>query len=129
MAPARSRLSVASLVQEHLEDSRENCTRFVLLASSADPPADADKMSLRIELPHHPGALHRALEPFARREIDLLKLEGRPVKSRPWEYSFYLELRGAETDPEVIAVLDELKGQRGETKIFGSYREAAIPMV
>ena len=117
------------VLREHLEDSRENCTRFFLLSSSNNPSAEADKMSLRIELPHQPGALHRALEPFARREIDLLKLEGRPVKGRPWEYSFYLELRGAETDPDVIEVLHELKEQRVETKIFGSYREAAIPMV
>jgi len=117
------------VLREHLEDSRENCTRFFLLASSRGPLADADKMSLRIELPHQPGALHRALEPFARKEIDLLKIEGRPVKGRPWEYSFYLELRGAETDRDVIAVLDELKGQRVETKIFGSYQEAAMPLV
>lgn len=117
------------ILREHLEDSRENCTRFFLLAATNNPSPDADKMSLRIELPHQAGALHRALEPFARREIDLLKIEGRPVKGRPWEYSFYLELRGAEANPDVIEVLDELKEQRVETKIFGSYREAAMPLV
>jgi len=117
------------VLREHLEDSRENCTRFFLLASSANPAADADKLSLTIELPHQPGALHRALEPFARKDLDLLKIEGRPVKGRPWEYCFYLEVRGAEAESDVTAVLNELKGQRVETKLFGSYREAAIPLV
>jgi prephenate dehydratase/chorismate mutase len=116
------------VLREHLEDSRENYTRFFLLASSSEPATDADKMSLTIELPHQPGALHRALEPFARKGIDLLKIEGRPVKGRPWEYCFYLELRGAATDSDVIAVLRELRAQRVETKIIGSYREGVMPV-
>jgi chorismate mutase / prephenate dehydratase len=115
------------ILREHLEDSRENYTRFFLLASSPEPVADADKMSLIIELPHQPGALHAALEPFARSGIDLLKIEGRPVKGRPWEYSFYLELRGSASDLEVANVLAELHRQRVETKILGSYRAAAVP--
>ncbi|HXD34892.1 MAG TPA: prephenate dehydratase domain-containing protein [Pyrinomonadaceae bacterium] len=114
------------VLREHLEDSRENYTRFFLLASSPEPVVDADKMSLIIELPHQPGALHSALEPFARSGIDLLKIEGRPVKGRPWEYSFYLELRGSDSD-DVASVLSELHRQRVETKILGSYKAAAVP--
>lgn len=115
------------ILREHLEDSRENYTRFFLLASSTEALADADKMSLIIELPHQPGALHSALEPFARGGIDLLKIEGRPVKSRPWEYCFYLELRGAALDSAVTTALSELHRQRVETRILGSYRAAVVP--
>jgi prephenate dehydratase len=114
-------------LREHLEDSRENYTRFFLFASSPESSADADKMSLTIELPHQPGALHRALEPFAQSGIDLLKIEGRPVKGRPWEYCFYLELRGSAADSEVNTVLRRLKEQRVETKILGSYLAATVP--
>ena len=56
---------------------------FFLLAPAADFPDDADNPSRVIELPHQPGALHQALETFARRGIDLMKIEGRPVKGRP----------------------------------------------
>lgn len=115
------------ILREHLEDSRENYTRFFLLASSPQSLADADKMSLIIELPHQPGALHSALEPFARSGIDLLKIEGRPVKGRPWEYCFYLELRGSALDSEVTTALSELHRQRVETRILGSYRAAVVP--
>ena len=115
------------ILREHLEDSSENYTRFFLLSTSAEFAPDADKTSLTIELPHQPGALHQALEPFARRGIDLLKIEGRPVKGRPWEYCFYLELRGAAGDGDVTEALAELHKQRVETRMLGSYRSAPVP--
>ena len=116
------------ILREHLEDSSENYTRFLLLAPAANFPDDADKISLVIELPHQPGALHQALEPFARRGIDLMKIEGRPVKGRPWEYCFYLDLRGSQNDDEVISALSELRVQRVETRILGAYRSARVPV-
>jgi len=114
------------ILREHLEDNSENYTRFFLLGPSSKSAEDADKMSLVIELPHQPGALHHALEPFSQRRIDLLKIEGRPVKGRPWEYGFYLELRGRHDDEEVADVLQELRRQRVETRILGSYRSSTV---
>ncbi len=120
----------AVVLREHLEDSSENYTRFLLLGPAADfiDDADADKISLVVELPHQPGALHKALEPFATRGIDLLKIEGRPVKGRPWEYCFYLDLRGAPNDAEVISALNELRALRVETRILGAYVSARVPV-
>lgn len=115
------------ILSEHLEDSSENYTRFLLLTPSSELPERADKISLVIELSHQPGALHNALDPFARRGIDLLKIEGRPVKGRPWEYCFYLDLRGAPDDIDVTTALDELRERRVETRILGAYRSAVVP--
>jgi len=115
------------ILREHLEDSSENYTRFLLLSPEQDFPENADKLSIVIELPHQPGALHSALEPFARRGIDLLKIEGRPVKGRPWEYCFYLDVRGSTADNEVIDTLSELRRGRVEARILGAYLSAAMP--
>jgi len=115
------------ILREHLEDSSENYTRFLLLTPSAEFPEEADKLSLVIELPHQPGALHNALDPFARRGIDLLKIEGRPVKGRPWEYCFYLDLRSSPDDVELTTALEELRDRRVETRILGAYRSAVVP--
>lgn len=115
------------ILRQHLEDSSENYTRFLLLTPTADFPEGADKVSLVIELPHQPGALHNALEPFARRDIDLLKIQGRPVKGRPWEYCFYLDLRSSPNDIELTAALTELRDRRVETRILGAYRSAVVP--
>lgn len=115
------------ILREHLEDSSENYTRFLLLQPKPETVEGADKLSMVIELPHQAGALHNALEPFARRDIDLLKIEGRPVKGRPWEYRFYLDLSGSPADPEVIAALNELREQRVEVRVLGAYRAAPVP--
>ena len=115
------------ILREHLEDSSENYTRFLLLTPSPEFPEEADKLSLVIELPHQPGALHNALDPFARRGIDLLKIEGRPVKGRPWEYCFYLDLRSSPDDVELTTALEELRDRRVETRILGAYRSAVVP--
>ena len=116
------------ILREHLEDSSENYTRFLLLSPEREFADGADKLSLVIELPHQPGALHGALEPFARRGLDLLKIEGRPVKGRPWEYCFYLDVRGSANDSEVIDTLDELRRSRVETRILGAYASARVPV-
>ena len=115
------------ILREHLEDSSENYTRFLLLTPSAEFAEGADKLSLVIELPHQPGALHNALDPFARRGIDLLNIEGRPVKGRPWEYCFYLDLRSSPDDVEVKTALNELRDRRVETRILGAYKSALVP--
>jgi prephenate dehydratase len=120
------------ILLEHLEDDRENYTRFFLLAPSATQPQDLaaaaasapDKISLVFQLAHKPGALHRALEPFARRNINMMKIESRPVHGRPWQYRFYLDLQAAASDPEFAAALAELALQAVELKILGSYKSA-----
>ena len=115
------------ILREHLEDSSENYTRFLLLTTAAEVAADANKISLVIELPHQPGALHKALEPFAQRGIDLLKIQSRPAQGRPWEYYFYLDVAGSLNDPEMQQALNELREHRVETRVLGAYRAAAVP--
>src|SRR5712671_3090117 len=115
------------ILREHLEDSSENYTRFLLLTPAEELVDETDKISLVIELPHQPGALHDALEPFARRGIDLLKIHGRPVKGRPWEYCFYLDLPGSLNDIEITSALKELRERRVETRVLGAYRAAIVP--
>ena len=115
------------ILREHLEDSSENFTRFLLLTPSPETPPDANKLSLVIELTHQPGALHDALEPFARRNIDLLKIQSRPVKGRPWEYCFYLDVQGSPNDEAINSALADLRDRRVVTRVLGAYRAATVP--
>jgi prephenate dehydratase len=110
---------------ENLEDDPENYTRFVLLAPATETvPERADKISLVFRLAHLPGALFYALEPFARRNINLMKVESRPVRGLPWQYRFYLDLQASASDPEVQAALGELKKLAVDLRILGSYVSA-----
>jgi prephenate dehydratase len=116
-----------TILREHLEDNAENYTRFWLLSPSQTEPEDADKLSLFFQLDHRPGALLHALEPFARRNINLMKIESRPVHGRPWQYRFYLDLQTARSNPEAAAALEELDKQVVELRILGSYKAAQMP--
>ena len=112
------------ILLEHLEDDPENYTRFLLLSASPNSPARANKLSLVFQLPHLPGSLHRALEIFARRKINLMKIESRPVHGRPWEYRFYIDLQASAADPEAAAAIAELGKYAVNLKILGSYLAA-----
>jgi prephenate dehydratase len=109
------------ILREHLEDNPENYTRFWLLSPSAIPQKEADKLSLFFQLDHRPGALLHALEPFAHRGINLMKIESRPVHGSPWQYRFYLDLQAARGNAEVEAALEELQKQVVDLRILGSY--------
>ena len=117
-----------TILREHLEDHRENYTRFVLLTPSTSLIEGADKLSLVMKLPHRPGALHQALEPFAKRGIDLLKIESRPIRGCPWEYHFYLDLQASTKDSEVTSALAELRERATEVRLLGCYPSARSPI-
>jgi prephenate dehydratase len=114
----------AKILQTHLEDDRENYTRFFLLSSSSEVPENADKISLVFQLPHLPGALQQALTPFAQRTINLMKIESRPVRGKPWQYRFYIDLQASARGPATVAALKQLKVFAVELKVLGSYKSA-----
>jgi prephenate dehydratase len=117
----------ATILQEHLEDDRENYTRFLLLAPKSLPSDNAsvaDKLSLVFELQHRPGALYHSLAPFARRNINMMKIESRPIRGKPWQYRFHLDLQASMSDPEVSAAIAELEKLSAQFRILGSYKAA-----
>jgi prephenate dehydratase len=107
---------------EGIEDDPENYTRFLLLAREAATLEAATKTSIVFVLDNKPGALYRALGIFASRELDLTKLESRPLRGHPWEHSFYLDVLG---DPKGTAgeAIEELGRSCRELRILGSYPE------
>jgi len=115
-----------AILREHLEDHPENYTRFLLLASTAEVAENADKLSLVLNLAHKPGSLCSALNCFARRNLNLLKIESRPIPGAPWSYCFYLDLQTSLRDPETRAALEELKEFADSVKILGCYPQAKV---
>jgi len=116
----------ATILMEHLEDHPENYTRFLLLTPSAEVPEKADKLSLVLHLAHKPGSLCLALNAFARRELNLLKIESRPIAGTPWSYCFYLDLQASLKDANTIAALEELRQFTDSVKILGCYPQAKV---
>ena len=117
------------LLREHLEDDRANFTRFLLLSPDAKIPRGANKLSLVLRLAHQPGSLQAALEPFAKRQINLLRIESRPIPGHPWEYRFYLDLAASMEDAKVKNALDELRKFGHEVRVLGCYVAAQTPAI
>ena len=84
------------VLQEAVQDYEYNITRFAIIGGVAAP--DADKTTIVFALPSTPGALFKALSVFALRDINLTKLESRPIRGRPWEYLFYVEVEARRDD-------------------------------
>ncbi len=117
-----ARLYGGQVLLEGIQDDPENFTRFLQVTLEPELPEGADKTSVVFTLRNLPGALHRALGVFAGRDVDLSRIESRPLRGRPWEYAFYLDVLG---DPVGAAgqALDELAGLADELRVFGSYRD------
>jgi prephenate dehydratase len=116
----------ARVLQENVEDNPRNFTRFFLLVPPATPAPQADpsvrwKTSLLLRVANKPGALFRALGAFALHEIDMAKIESRPIEGRPWEYAFYLDIIGRQDEPNVAHALSNLTQMAELVKILGSY--------
>ncbi|NTW78425.1 MAG: prephenate dehydratase [Syntrophaceae bacterium] len=110
-----------NILAEGIEDNTSNTTRFLVLGNGESDATGKDKTSLIFATPDLPGALHRALESFAERKINLAKIESHPVKERLWEYLFFVDLIGHINDKDIKSCLTELKEKTTFLKILGSY--------
>jgi prephenate dehydratase len=116
----------ANILQRSIEDDRRNFTRFFLLYPSKRrrlPRRDAKvwKTSLVFTTRNIPGALFRALSAFALRDLNLTKIESRPLHGKPWEYLFYLDLLVREDEPRVQNALRHLAELADFLRVLGSY--------
>ncbi|WP_438314851.1 3-deoxy-7-phosphoheptulonate synthase [Candidatus Caldatribacterium sp. SIUC1] len=111
-------------VEEDIEDNPRNFTRFIIIATRFEPLPEHDKVSCVFALRNYPGALYEALGVFARRGVNLLKLESRPFIGRPWEYLFYVDWEGNLVEEKYQQLLEELKTRSTFLRVLGSYRNA-----
>lgn len=111
------------VLREKIATSKQNATRFIVVSKTENSsrPEGPCKTSLVVELPHEPGALYRALAPFAERGINLMNLESRPLGTENWHYRFYLDCEGHQADPEVQKALIKLRKCVTNLRILGSY--------
>jgi chorismate mutase/prephenate dehydratase len=112
------------ILAKDIADNPENYTRFFVLSKEDANASGKDKTSIIFGAAHEPGALYHALGEFAKRKINLTKIESRPTKQKPWEYNFYLDFEGHRTEKRCIEALKALEKYASFIKILGSYPKA-----
>jgi prephenate dehydratase len=115
------------ILDRAIEDYPFNYTRFFILSLSSPPRAQRNKTSLLFTTPHQSGILYECLGEFARRHVNLTKIESRPRLNQPWQYFFYLDFEGHCQDPECEAAIMGLLRRSSYVKLLGSYPAATTP--
>jgi chorismate mutase / prephenate dehydratase len=112
------------VIAAHIEDEPNNTTRFWVLGRHAAGPSGKDETSLVMSAKNQPGAIYALLEPFAKHGVSMSRLESRPSRTGLWEYLFFVDLEGHQSDAAVAAALAELKHRAPFLKLLGSYPAA-----
>ena len=118
-----------SVLAEDIQSVQNNITRFLAFRREGDVTAHpkGEKTSLAFSVHHHPGALLDCLKRFADHQINLTRLESRPIPANPFEYVFFVDLLGGLDDEAVKAALAELRAAARHLKVIGSYPIAERP--
>lgn len=113
-----------TVLASHIEDNRENTTRFIVLSNEVVAASGKDKTSLLMSCKNEPGSLFRLLKPFYDHGISMLRIESRPSKIKRWEYLFFVDIDGHQDDELVKKALLEAEEAAGYFRILGAYPHA-----
>jgi chorismate mutase/prephenate dehydratase len=110
-----------NILETDIQDSSGNATRFLVLGHQCSPPTRRDRTSLLFSIADQVGALHKALEPFRRFNLNLTKIESRPSKRKAWEYFFFVDFDGHMELKKVAQAVNHLSRHCSFVKVLGSY--------
>ena len=118
-----ARAAGLEVLERGIQNTENNCTRFITISRALYIPEGADKNSLCFSLPHVTGSLHGVLSRFAQAGLNLTKIESRPIPGRRFEYDFYLDFTGSVRDEQTLALLASLSEELPRFSFLGNYTE------
>ena len=110
-----------SILKEKLNYESSNSTRFIIIANQKIYLENANKVSICFELPHESGTLYNMLSHFIYNNLNMTKIESRPILGRPWEYRFYVDFEGNLKDAGVKNAINGIKEEAVNLKILGNF--------
>ena len=110
-----------NILSENIEDETNNTTRFLVISKDIINRSGSDKTSIVVATKNRPGAIAELVAPFSKNKVSMTKLESRPAKMGLWEYVFFVDIEGHQSDKKVSAALKEVDQNASFMKILGSY--------
>jgi chorismate mutase/prephenate dehydratase len=117
-----------NVIVPEIEDTDDNTTRFLVIGRKLFNPSGKDKTTLLLTAgdTQSPGTLYRLLEPLARNNISMTRIESRPSRKKKWDYLFFIDVFGHADEPPLKHALDDLKKQSSLFRVLGSYPCAVL---
>lgn len=114
------------ILQKNVNSNATNMTRFVVIGKEMESTSESNKTSLVLSTTHKVGSLCHVLKHFAENNINLMKIESRPIKDMPWEYFFYIDFQGNINEDKIIHAIELIKNNSRYFKILGNYRSEIV---
>ncbi|MCD8130447.1 MAG: prephenate dehydratase [Lachnospiraceae bacterium] len=109
------------VLESGINDVKDNSTRFIIVTNQKIFRSDAKKISICFEVPNESGSLYHMLSHFIFNDLNLTKIESRPIEGRNWEYRFFIDFEGNLSDSAVKNALRGLREEAANMKILGNY--------
>ena len=116
-----ARIHGLSVLKEGINDDAGNSTRFIVVTNQKVFLKEARKISLCLELPHESGSLYHLLSHFIYNDLNMTKIESRPIEGRSWEYRFFIDFEGNLAEAGVKNAIRGLREESRSLKILGNY--------
>ena len=114
------------VLAQGIETNPNNYTKFLVIDTEPAPASARSKTSIVFVVDNRPGTLHSALGALATREINLVKIESRPSRVRPWHYTFYVDIDGHQDDAPIRDALSDMRRQTSFLRVLGSYPRSPL---
>lgn len=109
------------ILKRGVNQAENNSTRFIIVTNQKIFRKDAGKISICLEVPHESGSLYHILSHFIYNNLNMTKIESRPIEERDWEYRFFIDFEGNFADGAVKNALRGLRDEARNMKILGNY--------
>ncbi len=115
------------IMEANIEDHPDNVTRFISIGKTIPRPTGEDKTSILFSTSHKPGALFDVLKILAKKNINMTRIESRPMKTRSWQYLFFVDIARHAEEREIASALKKLESSCEFFKLLGSYPVGRSP--
>lgn len=123
-SPLAAQLYHLEIIQKNIQNDKSNMTRFMIISKELISNVENDKVSVIFTLPHQVGTLYNMLQIIQQSQINLVRIESRPMKTENWQYYFYIDFEGNINEERVKRAIEKMKANSTSLRILGNYKRA-----